>query len=360
MAKKEGVEGWHSMRKEQLVKALVRVAKNKSNGSAKKQQGGSPSQRSTTKAATARKTSKNRSTKIARRIEAAKLRLANQKSLATQRPGSNGSSVPQRDRLVLMVRDPYWLHAHWELTGRSIERAKAALGQFWHTAKPVLRLLEVATASTTSSSSHLVRQVEIHGGVSDWYLEVSDPPKSFRVEIGYLSSEGNFHALARSNVVGTPVPSAENSLDQHWNDQADDFDRIFALSVGSTEGDAQPTELQELMEERLGRPMGSPMATRFGIGAEGMVRVDRALEFDVDAELVVHGKSKRNCFVTIKGEPVRVNPDGTFAVRFNLPDRRQVIPVVAQTADGTQQRTILLSVERNTKIMEPMARDAME
>jgi len=44
--------------------------------------------------------------------------------------------VPQRcqqerlcqDRLVVMVRDPYWLHAYWELSRKSVERAKVALG----------------------------------------------------------------------------------------------------------------------------------------------------------------------------------------------------------------------------------------
>jgi hypothetical protein len=40
-----------------------------------------------------------------------------------------------------------------------------------------------------------------------------------------------------------------------------------------------------------------------------------------------------------------------------MPDRRQVIPVVASTGDGGEQRTIVLAVERNTKVMEPVIRD---
>src|ERR1043166_1083743 len=34
-----------------------------------------------------------------------------------------------KDRIVVMVRDPYWLHAYWELTRQAIQRAEAALGQ---------------------------------------------------------------------------------------------------------------------------------------------------------------------------------------------------------------------------------------
>jgi hypothetical protein len=61
--------------------------------------------------------------------------------------------------------------------------------------------------------------------------------------------------------------------------------------------------------------------------------------------------------VTLRGEPVRLQPDGSFAMRFTLPDRRQVLPVVASSGDGAEQRTIVLAVERNTKVMEPVIRD---
>jgi len=41
----------------------------------------------------------------------------------------------------------------------------------------------------------------------------------------------------------------------------------------------------------------------------------------------------------------------------NLPNRRQVIPLVASTKDGGSQRTIVLAMERNTKVMEPIDRE---
>src|SRR5690606_28723753 len=62
--------------------------------------------------------------------------------------------------------------------------------------------------------------------------------------------------------------------------------------------------------------------------------------------------------VTVEGEPVSVRPDGTFAVRMHFPDRRQVVPVVASAADGVEQKTIILGIERNTKELEPMVRGA--
>jgi hypothetical protein len=43
-----------------------------------------------------------------------------------------------------------------------------------------------------------------------------------------------------------------------------------------------------------------------------------------------------------------------------LPDSRQIIPAVAASADGVEERTIVLAVERNTKQLEPMIHDGNE
>ena len=101
-------------------------------------------------------------------------------------------------------RDPYWLHTYWELTRQAVQCAEAALGQDWHGAKPILRLLDVSSHDTTSTAESILRDIEIHGGVNNWYLEVQNPPRSYRIDIGYLSRNGQFYVLARSNVVSTP------------------------------------------------------------------------------------------------------------------------------------------------------------
>ena len=78
----------------------------------------------------------------------------------------------------------------------------------------------------------------------------------------------------------------------------------------------------------------------------------------VDAEMIVYGSTKADSRVTVGGEPIKVRPDGTFTLRLAMPDKRQVIPVVAASADGVEQRTVVLAVERNTKVLEPMMKDA--
>jgi hypothetical protein len=270
---------------------------------------------------------------------------------------SNGQSG--KDRVVLMVRDPYWLHVHWELTSRSVQRAQAAMAEYWHTAKPVIRLMEVSGKGTTSTTETFVRDVVIHGGVNNWYLDVIDPPKAYRVEIGYLGTNGRFRGIARSNCVATPEPGAHVGLDRTWVDVAENCERIFALSGGYSPENATD-ELQEVLEERLRRPMGPPLSARFGVGADPTLEKDQGFRLDVDAEMIVYGATKPGAHVTLGGEPIKLRADGSFSVRMSLPDRRQVLPVTSSSGDGMMQQTVVLAVERNTKIMEAVQRDASQ
>ncbi|HVK16229.1 MAG TPA: hypothetical protein VM533_04715, partial [Fimbriiglobus sp.] len=79
--------------------------------------------------------------------------------------------------------------------------------------------------------------------------------------------------------------------------------------------------------------------------------------FDIDAELIVYGKTDPTASVTLQNESVKLRPDGTFTMRFSLPDSRQIIPAVATAADGMEEQTIVLAVERNTKRLDPMIHD---
>lgn len=273
-------------------------------------------------------------------------------------PAGSKSGEYGTDRIVTMVRDPYWLHVYWELTRKSVERTAAALGQHWYTAKPILRLLDVSSDDTSSNSETTIRDIEIHGGVNNWYIDVRNPPGTYRVDIGYLTSRGRFYVLARSNIVTTPRPGMCDEIDTHWPTVRDECERIFAMSGGADPG-TESAELRRLFEERLRRPMSSGLLTDFGSGALGEAHRGN-FHFEIDAELIVYGRTEPTAKVTLHGEPLQLREDGTFTVRFGLPDGRQIIPAVAQSRDGIEERTIILAVERNTKELEPMIHDGQE
>ena len=366
LAKDLGLSGWSSMRKDDLIRALVRAARAKAKAKAK-----SSNKASSAKVRAGAKVVRSRSASVkrsaAKRTSAKspkmktapaalrRLRRVNEQRRQTQDLAAampKAGKEPRRDRIVLLVRDPYWVQACWEVSRQGMERARAAMAEYWHTAKPILRVYEVDQQSTTSATEWVVRDIEIHGGVNNWYIDVPDPPRSYRVDLGYLANNERFFALARSNIVSTPHPGSSDTIDENWSDVAEDYERVFALSGGYDQQNAVG-ELRELFEERLRRPMGAHEMTRYGAGAERILNRERDFLFEVDAEMIIFGSTKPDAHVTLSGEPVKLRPDGTFTVRVSMPDRRQVLPVVASSGDGVEQRTIVLAVERNTKQMEP-------
>ena len=132
----------------------------------------------------------------------------------------------QKDRIIVLTRDSYWLHAYWELSRTTLSRARAALGQDWHEARPILRVMDVSSEDTTSAAERHVRDIPIHGGVNNWYIDVLEPPRSYRIDVGYISRRGKFYVLARSNVVTTPRAGVTDALDENWITVQKQFERI--------------------------------------------------------------------------------------------------------------------------------------
>src|SRR6185312_284965 len=142
---------------------------------------------------------------------------------------------------------------------------QAALGQDWHAARPILRLMDVSSEDTTSASERQVRDIPIHGGVNNWYIDVNTPPRSFRVDIGYLGRNGKFFVLSRSNVVSTPKAGVSDVLDENWSSVQQNFEKIYQQSGGSR-GPSASNDLRDLFEERLRRPMQSLSLQSLGAG----------------------------------------------------------------------------------------------
>ena len=356
LAKKHKVDGWHSMRKEQLIMAILRVVQKKASAKSKSKSSSGRKRRSNGAGGgmnSATSGTRSRSS----RTSGARVPQHTSKDLA----GFSASSETdgKKDRFVVMVRDSYWLHACWELRRQGVERAAAALRQHWHTAQPVIRLLAVSADDTTNASERVLRDIPIHGGVNNWYIDVSDPPSTYRLDIGYLAQNGEYYSLARSNRVTTPPAGSCDTLDENWREVAANFDTVYAMS-GGYGNESASGDLQELFEERLRRPMGAAAVTRFGISNEKMRQNHGVLHFEVDAEMIVYGVATPGSHVTMKGQPVELREDGSFTLRVALPEGRQVVPVVANNAGGTEQRTIVLALERNTKKLETLIREPQE
>ncbi len=354
------------MRKEQLIKALMKVLKKReANLSKAAQKSASPakdvrpkktpttSQKLPTRAKSTGKTPPNLEVErsaIAAKLEREAVERERLKNLALTASLAKDEKKVEKDRLILIVRDSFWLQAYWEVTPATISRAKTSLEKNWRGAKPVLRLFEIIEEND-SQVEKLVREIPIHSGVDTWYIDTLNPPKTYRAAIGYVTEAGRFFSLCRSNRVSTPSTSVK-APSSHWADIAADCENYFAMS-GGYDPLAETNDLREIFEEKLKRPM-------IAMGPNHAALLDQNLDFpfEVDAQMVIYGVASPGASVTLAGEPVKVDADGNFSIRLDFPDKRQVLPVVACSRDGSQQRTTVLAIERNTKVMEAINIDS--
>ena len=213
-------------------------------------------------------------------------------------------------------------------------------------------MLEITSDGNTNSTERVAQEIEIHSGVNNWYLNTNEPDKKYRIAIGYLVPDGKFHLICKSNQVSPPSFN-NNETEDHWSDITNDVEKYYVLSGGHDENTVSG-DLQAVFEEKSQQSMYAPAFERLGSGINSN---GHSFEFNVDAHMVVYGSTDPKATVTIAGDPIRLQSDGSFTLRLDLPDRRQVLPVVASSRDGTQQRTTVLAIERNTKVMEPVSSD---
>ena len=372
-AKSLGIEGFNSMKKDDLIKAIHRALKKREKDREKAKTAAAPKAKPIPsvngKHAPAAKAPAKAVVPPAAPKAAAKAKPAPHEANGAHKPaeavnhsvGLNGKAHrnlqgnSQKDRIVVIVRDPFWLHVFWELTHHSVQRAEAALGQDWHGSKPILRVYDVTSLDTTSTAEAIVRDIDIHGGCTNWYIEVNQPPKSYRVDIGYLSKRNQFYVLGRSNIVTPPKAGVSDNIDENWSDiDAKQADRLYAMSNGFETPASDKEALKEFFEERLRRPMNAPTLSPTSTTPGGK---ERKFFFSIDAEMIVFGRTMPGTRVTLQGEPVKLRPDGSFTMRYSFPDGRQILPCVAESADGVEERKIVLAVERNTKELEPLIND---
>ncbi|MBW3543192.1 MAG: DUF4912 domain-containing protein [Planctomycetes bacterium] len=312
LAKSRNVVGWHAMRKDELIEALVRHERRR------------------------RRKSPAANGRGAALPELARGSLTRAVLRRLSAGNSNGDRSAPADRLSAEATDPWWIHCRWSLSPRSLERAEAALSAEWHQAVPVIRVYEQIDGEATPSSKQWVRDVEIHGAVDHWYVPVENPPRTYRLAIGYRTHSGKFFALVRSRAVRMPRPG--DSLGRPARPQE---------STRGAEG-APGTDSALFVKERL--------RSRAARAVEDGEAAGHPFGVVLETELVVRGQTHPDAALTCLGEPVAVGADGTFCLRFALPEGRQVIPTIAITPDGEQQRTVVLAIERNTKQLAPQNR----
>ena len=135
------------------------------------------------------------------------------------------------DRIVLMVRDPWWLYTYWEVTAsRQQEVLDRMRERSEKVAARVLRVYDVY--GVTIQNAHGYFDIEIGPSADNWYIDVGRPDSEWVVEIGFRAVSGHFYPIVRSNTVRTPRYGVSDVFDEEWMIPDDLFWRLMGRSLG--------------------------------------------------------------------------------------------------------------------------------
>lgn len=249
-----------------------------------------------------------------------------------------------RDKIVLQVRDPWWLHAYWEIRYDTLEKLKGQFHNDFYKAKRILRVYDVSYVTFKGNNANRFFDIEVNESSNNWYIDTGGPGRSWCVDIGILLPGGKFITIARSNIVQTPLDGPSWITDEEWMIPDDMFARLYGMGFGL--GRSSP--VGRAWKERVKKVLYSGA---FVSASSPVKRLPRERKFwlKVDCELIVYGATEPDAKVTVQGKHITLRPDGTFTLRYAFGDGKQVIPVKAESADKKEERTITPVVSRETK-----------
>ena len=251
------------------------------------------------------------------------------------------------NKIVILVRDPWWIFAYWEIRhDKEEEVIRKIKDDNDDSAKYILRVYDVTDISFNGKNAHSYFDIDLKGLANSWYINVGSPDRSWLVDIGILTKKGNFYVLARSNVIKTPRYGMSDKLDAEWAMPEDEYWKMFGLSGGFGIGKGS-LEVREMFKKRLEEQISSAQIS----SAASFYRKPQERKFwlVVNTELIVYGATESDAKLTVQGKEIKLRPDGTFSLRFALPNGKQVIPVEATSSDGKDRRKITPIVTRKTE-----------
>ena len=256
------------------------------------------------------------------------------------------TTIPEKyadDKIVLMTRDPHWCYVYWDMSLSLMESKAKAINEKYDL---ILRVYDITDVNFNGSNSHKFVDIQVNGEAGNWYINVWDAGRSYIVDIGYKTISGKFILLARSNVVIAPSDDVSQLTDEEWMIVDEDFEELFRLSGG---GGRTGIGGSEGVRSRLQSDLSSGGVSSFSSPAGGGPAKKRGFFLNADTELILYGNTESDASLTVKGEKVDLRPDGSFSLRFHLPNGVMNLPVEAISSDKAETITIKISVERKSE-----------
>ncbi len=148
------------------------------------------------------------------RVEESKYEITDGEAFDAGDPDSY--PIPKRyaqTKIVLMVRDPNWAFAYWDMEDHLLEKLKMRPD----TSQLVLRVHDVELVDFNGCNSNSSFDIPIQLSDASWYIYLPNQNCSYVLELGCITSS-KYTCLARSNTIKTPRDSISDSFSQSPGD----------------------------------------------------------------------------------------------------------------------------------------------
>jgi hypothetical protein len=248
-----------------------------------------------------------------------------------------------------------WFYSYWEVAPAAYGELRKKLGDDkLNASRWILRVYDITNIEFNGFNANKYFDVSVNTESQSWYVNVSETNRVWVVDIGVMTPDGQFIAVARSNVLGLPTHGVSKITDEQWGILQQEFDKLLQLS-GVDKIGRSSFDLTKLMRERWEEILSVSMPSSH-MGASSWKTFPKEEEnkpknfwLKADTELIVYGATEPDASLTVQGQKVTLRPDGSFALRFYLPDGQQEYPIEAVSSDGTMKRQITFVVRRDTK-----------
>ncbi len=268
---------------------------------------------------------------------------------------SEGRDLPHDygdTKIVVMVRDPEWVFAYWEVNEEKREKLK--LFRTGHDRRVVLRFYKVDGRDWPAEPAHYTFDVEVGPYSSSWYLRMPEADSQWVAELGMFDQEGNYVSIARSNIISMPRDRISEETDTQWMIVEETFRKLYEAAGAFTLREMRGSEeIIRVLQKQVGIALSGQGTSSGSVSSGSQVQPSpknaKDFHLQVQTEMVLYGSTEPDATVTVQGRRVDLNQDGTFSLRFSLPDGEQVLDVKAVNADGDMSREITPVVKKTTR-----------
>jgi hypothetical protein len=272
---------------------------------------------------------------------------------------ANANSLPEgygSTEAVLLPRDPFWMFTYWEISENTLNRLIKEIGvDNFEKSKKVIRVYKIGDNGMSDGFFDVPIVLE----AKNWYVNVNECGKTYECEIGIITPDGRYIGIVKTNRVTLPKSSVSDVIDEKWMSVNQEFEKLLEISgveyIGKGSLDIAKSLAQrwEMLRSIFSR------VTSFGVSSissqvfqKEEQQKEKGFWLVADCELVVYGATQSDAKLYIGDRLIKLNPDGTFALRYALPDGDTNIPIKAISADGSMERGINIKVTRETKKYE--------